>query len=112
MRFTVRGRALAWLRSVRPRRDTLKADAMGGLPGAIGSVPDGMAASVLAGVNPSTASPPHFVGPVAGRLSAITKLMLITTTSLAGLAAGSALEDVAARPIARLRCSGALVRRD
>jgi SulP family sulfate permease len=87
-------RALGWLRSVAPRRDTLRADALAGLPGAIGSVPDGMAASVLAGVNPVHGLYASFAGPVAGGLSASTKLMVITTTSAAALAAGSALESV------------------
>ena len=41
-----------WLRSVRPERQHLRADFVAGLPGAIGSVPDGMAAAVLAGVDP------------------------------------------------------------
>ena len=41
-----------WLRSVRPERAHLRADLVAGLPGAISSVPDGMAAAVLAGVNP------------------------------------------------------------
>jgi hypothetical protein len=36
-----------WLRSVRPERAHLRADVLAGLPGAIGSVPDGMAAGVL-----------------------------------------------------------------
>jgi sulfate permease, SulP family len=36
------------LRSIAPDRRTPKDDALAGLPGAIGSVPDRMAASVLA----------------------------------------------------------------
>ncbi len=93
-RLTVR------LRSLAPRRATLKADALAGLPGAIGSVPDGMAASVLAGVNPIHGLYASFAGPVAGGLGTSTRLMVITTTSAAALAAGSALEDVdpASRP--------------
>jgi sulfate permease, SulP family len=83
-----------WLKSVAPQRSTLKTDAVAGLPGAIGSVPDGMAASVLAGVNPIHGLYASFAGPVAGGLSASTKLMLITTTSAAALAAGSALENL------------------
>ena len=83
-----------WLRSVAPNRRTLKTDAVAGLPGAIGSVPDGMAASVLTGVNPIHGLYASFAGPVAGGLSASTKLMLITTTSAAALAAGSALESL------------------
>jgi MFS superfamily sulfate permease-like transporter len=39
-------------RSALPKRENLKADVLAGLPGAISSVPDGMAASVLAGVSP------------------------------------------------------------
>jgi len=42
----------AWLTSVRPRRADLKSDILAALPGAISSVGDGMAASVLAGVKP------------------------------------------------------------
>jgi hypothetical protein len=41
-----------WVRSVGPERAHLRADIVAGLPGAISSVPDGMAAAVLAGVNP------------------------------------------------------------
>lgn len=83
-----------WLQSVAPQRSALKTDALAGLPGAIGSVPDGMAASVLAGVNPIHGLYASFAGPVAGGLTASTKLMVITTTSAAALAAGSALENV------------------
>ncbi len=81
----------AWLRSVRPRRSELKNDALAGLPGAISSVPDGMAASVLAGVNPVHGLYACYVGPIAGGLSSSTRLMVVTTTSAASLAAGSAL---------------------
>ena len=65
-----------------------------GLPGAIGSVPDGMAASVLAGVSPIHGLYASFAGRVGGGLTASTQLMVITTTSAAALAAGSTLEDL------------------
>jgi SulP family sulfate permease len=65
MPLDVKDTATAWLRSVRPPRDTLRADALAGLPGAIGSVPDGMAASVLTGVNPIHGLYASFAGPVA-----------------------------------------------
>jgi SulP family sulfate permease len=42
----------AWLRRGRPDGRYTKEDVLAGLPGAISSVPDGMASSVLAGVNP------------------------------------------------------------
>lgn len=89
-----------WLRGVRPERRHLKEDALAGLPGAVASVPDGMASAVLAGVNPVQGLSASFAGPVAGGLTASTRLMVITTTTAAALAAGSALGnvDVAERP--------------
>jgi SulP family sulfate permease len=85
---------LRWLRSRLPERRFVRADALAGLPAAIGSVPDGMAASVLAGVSPFHGLYACFAGPIAGGLSASTKRMMITTTSAAALAAGSALQAV------------------
>ena len=96
-----------WLHSIRPERRYLRADIMAGLPGAISSVPDGMAAAVLAGVNPVQGLYAGFAGPVAGGLTSSTRLMVITTTSAAALAAGSALQSVPAdqRPEALLLLS-------
>ena len=83
-----------WMRSIAPNRQLLKQDALAGIPGAIGSVPDGMAASLLAGVNPIHGLYASFAGPIGGGLTASTRLMVITTTSAAALAAGSALRNV------------------
>jgi SulP family sulfate permease len=83
----------AWARSIKPSRAALKGDMVAGVPGAVGSVPDGMAASVLAGVNPVHGLYASFAGPIAGGLTSSTTLMVITTTSAAALAAGSALQD-------------------
>ncbi|MFC5264757.1 SulP family inorganic anion transporter [Kribbella qitaiheensis] len=85
---------LRWLRSIRPERRHLRADVVAGLPGAISSVPDGMATAVLVGVNPIHGLYAAFVGPIAGGLSSSTRLMVITTTSASALAAGSALAGV------------------
>jgi SulP family sulfate permease len=74
-----------------PSRGTLLKEAVAGLPGAIGSVPDGMAASVLAGVSPIHGLYASLAGPLVGGLTAGTCLMVITTTSAAALAAGSTL---------------------
>ncbi len=83
-----------WFRSVKPERRTLIPEAVAGLPGAIGSVPDGMAASLLAGVNPIHGLYASMVGPIVGGLSASTALVVVTTTSAAALAAGSSLANI------------------
>jgi sulfate permease, SulP family len=85
-----------WVGEVTPRRRLLKSDLLAGLPGAISSVPDGMAASVLAGVAPSHGLYASFSGPIAGGLTSSTRLMVVTTTSAAALAAGSAIASVPA----------------
>ena len=89
----------AWVRSLAVSRGDLGRDAVAGIPGAVGSVPDGMAASVLVGVNPIHGLYASFAGPIFGGLTSSTRLMVITTTSAAALAAGSALQgfDPAAR---------------
>lgn len=97
MTATVVRRARAAVHSARealPSGSELRSEAVAGLPGAIGSVPDGMAASVLAGVNPVHGLYASFAGPIAGGLTTSSRMMVITTTSAAALAAGSALADV------------------
>lgn len=83
------------IRSILPRERMRKADVVAGLPGAIGSVPDGMAAGVLAGVNPVYGLYASMAGPLFGGFATSTKLMVVTTTSASALAAGSALSGVA-----------------
>jgi SulP family sulfate permease len=83
------------LRGVAPGRKTWKPDLVAGVPGAISSVPDGMAASVLAGVNPVHGLYASIFGPIGGGLTSSSRLMVITTTSAAALAAGSAVQDIA-----------------
>ena len=78
-----------------PERRHLKADLLAGLPVAIGGVPDGMAAGVLAGVNPVHGLYASFAGPIGGGLTSSTRLMVITTTGAGALAAGSAVSGVA-----------------
>ncbi len=96
------GAAGRWVTTIGPERAHLRADIVAGLPRAISSVPDGMAAAVLVGVNPVQGLYAGFAGPIAGGLSSHTRLMVITTTSAAALAAGSALQGVPAaqRPAA------------
>ncbi len=83
-----------WAVGIRPDRKDLKNDGLAGLPGAISSVPDGMASAVLVGVNPAYGLYAAFAGPIGGGLGTSTKLMVVTTTTAAALAAGSALESV------------------
>ena len=104
----------AWWSSVRPGRGELRREAVAGLPGAIGGVPDGMAAAVLAGVSPVFGLYASFAGPVAGGLTSSTGLMVITTTTASALAAGSSLaavssEDRAASLFMLVILAGALM---
>ena len=85
----------SWGRSIKPDRRHFGRDVVAGLPGAISSVPDGMASAVLVGVNPVHGLYASFAGPLAGGLTSSTQLMVITTTTAAALAAGSAVSGVA-----------------
>lgn len=78
-------------RQSKPSAAQLRADALASLTGAISSVPNGMAASVLAGVSPVHGLYAAFAGPIGGGLSTSTRLMVVTTTTAAALAAGSAI---------------------
>ena len=87
----------SWWDDTKPAsRSELKSEAIAGIPGAIGSVPDGMAASVLTGVSPIHGLYASFAGPILGGLSSSTRLMVVTTTSAAALAAGSAVQGLSA----------------
>ena len=81
----------AWVRSLRPDPATLREDAVAGVPGAIASVPDGMASAVLVGVNPVYGLYASMAGPIGGGLGVSIRLMVVTTTTAAALAAGSTL---------------------
>ncbi len=91
------------------------ADVMAGLQGAISSVPGGMATAALAGVHPIQGLYACLAGPIAGSLTARTRLMIVTTTGAVALAAGSALHNVpadsrpAAMPVLTLLVAAALV---
>jgi sulfate permease, SulP family len=84
-----------WWAATKPESaSALRTDAVAGIPGAIGSVPDGMASSVLVGVNPVFGLYASFAGPIAGGLTSSSRLMVVTTTSAASLAAGSTLSSI------------------
>ncbi|WP_257890864.1 SulP family inorganic anion transporter [Rhodococcus sp. USK10] len=83
------------LRTLIPRERMTRTDVIAGIPGAIGSVPDGMASGVLAGVSPVHGLYASMAGRLFGGFSTSTRLMVVTTTSASALAAGSALTDVA-----------------
>src|SRR5256886_16896302 len=82
-----------WLRSVRPERAHLRADIVAGLPGAISRVPDGMAAAVLAGVNPVQGLDAGFAGPIVGGSTSDLRALVTTAFTAAALPAGAALFD-------------------
>ena len=92
----------SWGRSIKPDRQHFGKDLVAGLPRAVGSVPDGMAMAVLVGVNPVHGLYASFAGPIAGGLTSSTQLMVITPTTAAALAAGSAVVgfDADQRPAA------------
>lgn len=83
-------RVRQWLRTERMS----KADVVAGIPGAIGGVPDGMAAGVLAGVSPVHGLYASMAGRFFGGFGTSTQLMVVTTTSASALAVGSTLTDV------------------
>ncbi|WP_280439054.1 SulP family inorganic anion transporter [Nocardia cyriacigeorgica] len=83
------------LRTVLPRERMRKSDVLAGLSGAIGSVPDGMAAGALAGVSPVHGLYGSMAGRLFGSFTTSTRLMVVTATSASALAAGSALTGVA-----------------
>jgi SulP family sulfate permease len=84
-------RVVEVVEEVGPRPATLRDDAIAGLVGAIGSVPDGMAGAVLAGVNPIFGLYASAVGPIVGGLLVATPLMVVTSTSAAALASGTSV---------------------
>ncbi len=83
-----------WYASTKPEPRTLTQEMVAGLPGAIGSVPDGMAAALLAGVNPIHGLYASMAGRITGGLSSSTKMIVVTTTSAAALSAGSSIASL------------------
>lgn len=79
---------LARLPSRRPEAAKIHpSDITASITGAVGSVPDGMAASVIIGVAPVHGLYASIVGPIIGGLVARTPLLLISTTSASALSA-------------------------
>ncbi|MEU7907631.1 SulP family inorganic anion transporter [Actinoplanes sp. NPDC049118] len=83
-----------WLRWIAPERGALGRDLAAGLPGSVTAVPEGMAHGLLAGVSPVHGLYAGVFGPIGGGLTVSTRMMAITTTTAAALAAGSAVESV------------------
>lgn len=77
------------VREITPQKRHWRRDMIAGIPGAIASVPDGMASSVLAGVNPSHGLYASVAGPIVGGMTSSTKMMVVATTGASALAAGS-----------------------
>ena len=72
----------------------LRQDILAGLTSAMGNVPEGMADSLLVGVNPVYGLYASIMGPLVGGIFSSTQLMMVTTTSAASLAAGQALMNL------------------
>jgi SulP family sulfate permease len=87
---------IAMAQRVGPKRATFRDDAVAGVVTTVGCVPDGMAAAVLAGVNPIHGLYASAAGPIVGGLLVASPLILVTTTSAAALSAGAAVGGQAA----------------
>jgi sulfate permease, SulP family len=74
-----------------PTPAILRAELVPSLSRAVGSVPDGMAGGVLAGVDPIYGLYASIVGPILGGLTASTQRMIVTTTSAAAIAVAGTL---------------------
>jgi SulP family sulfate permease len=79
-----------------PHPAKLRQDVVAGLTSAIGNVPEGMADSLLVGVNPIYGLYASIMGPFIGALFSSTQLMMVATTSATSLAAGQALINLPA----------------
>lgn len=73
----------------------LRQDILAGLTSAVGNVPEGMADSLLVGVNPVYGLYASIMGPLVGGIFSSTQLMMVATTSAASLASGQALVALA-----------------
>ncbi len=82
------------VKSQLPGKQSVRADVLAGLNSAVGSVPDGMASGLLAGVNPIYGLYACMVGPFVGGIFSSTQLMIIATTSAASLSTGQALGNL------------------
>lgn len=80
--------AVVFARRQLPRRGQFRQDGLAGLNIALSNVPDGLASGLLAGVNPIYGLYACIMGPIAGGIVSSTRLMVITITSAASLAAG------------------------
>lgn len=79
-----------------PGRARFREDGIAGLNSAVVSVPSGMAAGLLAGVNPLHGLYAAVAGPVAGSLLSSAQLMVITSTAATALTAGQSLAGLSA----------------
>jgi len=74
-----------------PSGSGLRREAVAGMTVAVSSIPDAMAAGIVAGVNPMYGLDAAMIGPIVGGLFSSTQLMVITTTSATALVAAQAL---------------------
>lgn len=72
----------------------LKADLTAGAIGGIAAIPDGMAAAVMAGVNPVHGIYASIVGRIAGGLSTSSALMCVTTTGAMSITVANAMGGI------------------
>ena len=97
LRASVLGSARRSARSARdgiPTPGRLRAELIPSLSRGVGAVPDGMAGSVLAGVDPMFGLYASVIGPIVGGVLVSSQLMVVTTTSAMAIAASNSLDGL------------------
>ena len=96
-RASVLGSARRGARSARdgfPTPGRLRAELVPSISRGVGAVPDGMAGSVLAGVDPMFGLYASVVGPIVGGVLQSSQLVVVTTTSAMAIAASNSLDGL------------------
>lgn len=87
-------RSLRRLRRILPSRPDLKRDIAAGAVGGVAAIPDGMAAAVMAGVNPIHGLYASIVGRIAGGVSTASVFMCVTTTGAMAITAAGGMAGI------------------
>ena len=87
------------------RRDTLRKDAVAGLVLGVESIPDGLAAGLLAGVNPLSGLYAYMFGTLGGSLSTSSAFMAVQATGAMAIIIADVPAESTRAPTRRVLCS-------